>query len=569
MKFEHFKQDFKTQKIIVSEQDGNTHIYITDKKDIFATPINIEQVIFKTNPWHYSNNILECKGYSPNILMSNDIIYQKWSLSAKIFTDLTKYSSIILFNIEDFEEPEFAIRFLNWMDQYFSDTRLSYYNLYTTLNELLTSFTDEFFPFLEIPLELKYQKDSDEYNEKKEYIKKEIDEFISYFSEYNHFRKSIYQFKDCKIIGIKNLNLFSQLIDSQYQIFKKKERWNIRNYRSTINYEKKIWRLGLHLDLKNFFDSLNPMLKILFPGPKGNLEIDIIFQKGDVFEVIECKSDLAIKFSTQEKYYRKLLNKISPLKEYLKDKGFNIQQINLSIVCDICVAQPPSEIEIYLSEIHFFENFSRKYGLYKWKGSTFFEKYPIIARLGWESLIHGIELKMNLKDLITDSPLWLINGEIENNTIKFKNKIDKEIVITDIELNLDNKINWNELPILLIWNNVNNCIEDFLILPPYWQQSHNDNGFYGKSMSFHNSKNGQKYLNVAVKNGVFGFCEDCKAFPLIPSGQAYKPMQYSAKGTCPNCDNSYDIDQYDLTSFSDNNELLKDIRESFYLRFEV
>ncbi|KKM02785.1 hypothetical protein LCGC14_1780980, partial [marine sediment metagenome] len=115
----------------------------------------------------------------------------------------------------------------------------------------------------------------------------------------------------------------------------------------------------------------------------------------------------------------------------------------------------------------------------------------------------------------------------------------------------------------------NKSIKDFLILPPYWEQIQNDNGFFGKSFYFHNTEYGQKYLHVAIKNGVFGYCEECKIFPLVPSGKQYKPMQYSAKGICPNCDKSYNIYQYDLASFSENKELLASIKESFRLKYEI
>ena len=569
LKFEHFERDFETNKIIAGELDGKIHIYITDKKDIFATPLNIAEILIRINPYHYSENIIECKGYSPNILMSSHPIFQKWSLSAKIFTDLTRSSSTLLFNVEDFQEPEFTIRLLNWMNQFFTDTILSYYNIYATLNELFSPFIDDFFPSLFVSEEMREKEITEEINEKKEAIKKNTEALISYFSEENYFRKIIYRFKDCIILGVKNLSLFSKLIDSQYQIFIEKKRWDIRNYRSTINYEKNIWRLGFHLNLINYFEDLSPMLNLNFPGPNGNLEIDIIFHNKEIFEIIECKSDIAIRFSTQESYFRKLLKKIDPLRKFLLDKGYDVKKINPSIVCDICVAKPPNVIDVFLSEIHFFENFSRKYGLYKWNGSTFFEIYPIIARIGWESLIHGIKPKIDLKYLIPTSNLILIKGEIENKNIKLMNEMGEDKIIADLELNLNNKMNWNGLPILIIWNNENQSIKDYLILPPYWEQIQNDNGFFGKSIYFHNTEYGQKYLHVAIKNGVFGYCEECKIFPLVPTGKQYKTMQYSAKGICPNCDKSYNIYQYDLASFSENKELLASIKESFRLRYEI
>lgn len=64
--------------------------YLYSKSYLLEHPKNEyckAEILIRINLYHYSENILECKGYSPNILMSSYPIFQKWSLSVKIFTE--------------------------------------------------------------------------------------------------------------------------------------------------------------------------------------------------------------------------------------------------------------------------------------------------------------------------------------------------------------------------------------------------------------------------------------------------------------------------------------------------
>ncbi|TKJ20451.1 MAG: hypothetical protein CEE43_12295 [Promethearchaeota archaeon Loki_b32] len=546
--YDRYFKDLQNDKIAHLDDGSRIELYLTKEKFFFATPKDIYEIIIRKNPFYYDEYIMDCKGYSPNILINIDSTMQEWSLSAKIFTDIAKYTSIYPININHLKNPEISAQILR-----------------THATDHIMNLISPSFPIIII-----YYDDHDNFLD---YLRKFVSfgfflrgisssednfqdrfkETFYYFSTQFNFRRIFYSLKDCYITTSSRLNFFSKILESQYQIFKKNKKREIRVYRGIKNLEKSIWKLGFHLDVDLIFNSKRVMRNLKVKCPEGEFEVDVVFHNKGKLEFIECKSDVALNLVRQEEYFRKMRNKINPLKNFFESRGYEIKHITPSMICQICVTPPPSDIDIYLSEIHLFEVLTRRNGLFEWDGMGFFDKYPIIARIGWENYIYSDNLNINLDHLLLHSNLFLRPTKIDELTNDY-----------DFEINDSSK--WESLNILCIYNKTEKKIIDFIFLPPYYRQNYNDFYTWDEALAFHTSIYGQRFLHIASKNGIFGFCPECMIYPLVPTGYAYKPARFSAKGVCPNCNKSIDIEAFDRASFHKNEDLLKKVQLSFNKR---
>ena len=110
--YDRYFEELQNGKIVHIDEGSSIELYLTREKFLFATPSDIFESIISKNPFYYKDYLMDCKGYSPNILINVDPIMQEWSLSAKIFTDIAKYTSIFPFNINQLKNPEISAQIL-------------------------------------------------------------------------------------------------------------------------------------------------------------------------------------------------------------------------------------------------------------------------------------------------------------------------------------------------------------------------------------------------------------------------------------------------------------------------
>lgn len=561
MAYDRFNRDLMNGDMVCIKKNKGLQGFITDKKYIFGLPLNLYNKLIIENPFHYKNFLLYCQGYSPNILKNIDAKLQGWSLSANIFTKFAKFASVYPFQLNEINNIEYIIRLLSLF--YKDDFKSSYFGI-DGINIIPKFFFEE-----QIKLFEKFYTDGIFFYgldvEQVPFVDL-LNQVLSYFSENQNYRKIFYKLMDCMVFGYENIELFTNLMDAQYRIFKQNLRREIRDYRAITNFEQKIWQLGFQLDIQNVFPDAKPILNLKPLSPLGHLELDVGFYKDGDLELIECKTDLAIFLSRQFDYYNKLIKKLKYLRDFFNTKDLTLSEITPSIICQVCIAPPPKGINIFLSEIHLFEYLCRKYGLFIWDGVNFFDKYPIIARIGWEN-IDILELEpLSLEHFLNDSDLVLYKASYSEDRFHINIKDIEQVIEIKDNLSLNESIEWNKLNLLILKNNKSNSIEDYLFLPPYLLEHHNDNGYYGKSWTYHNSIHGQRFLHLAVKNGIFGYCKNCKIIPLVPIGMMSKPMHSNARGMCPRCKRQFDLRQFDLSSFNDNEDLIQKSKTSIELR---
>lgn len=561
MAYDRFNKDLIDGKIVFIVDNTELQGFITDKKYIRGIPLNLYKKLIIENPFHYKNFSLDCQGYSPNILKNIDAKLQEWSLSSNIFTKLAKFTSVFPFQLNEINYPEYVIRVLR---MFYKDI---FKSNYFSIDEI--NITPKFFFDKQIELfEEIYAKgiffhglDINQVSFRDIYNK-----ILTYFSEPQKYRKIFYELSDCIVFGYNNIELFTHLLDAQYQIHRENRRREILYYRAITNFEQKIWQLGFQFNVQNVFPDAKPILNLKPLSPQGHLELDVGFYKNGVLELIECKTDLAIFLSRQFNYYDKLINKLTYLGDLFKTKNLILSKTIPSIICQICIAPPPEGIKIFLSEIHLFEYLVGKYGLYEWDGIKFFDKYPIIARIGWENM-EILELEpLSLEYFLNGSDLVLYRASYSEDNFLIHDKNTKQVIEIEENLLLEESTEWKKLNLLILKKNKSNSIEDYLILPPYLLKHHNDEGFFGISWNYHNSIQGQRFLHIAVKNGTFGYCENCEIIPLVPYGIMRKPMRSNAQAICPKCKQHYELRQFDLSSFSKNEDLIQKSKTSIELR---
>lgn len=548
--YDRYFEEYKNGKVIHANNGSGIELYITNEKILFATPKDIYEFIIEKNPFHYNGLLLDCKGYSPNILINMDSRMQEWSLSAKIFTNIAKFTSVLPFNIDHLKNPEISVQILRTHAVEYAIIDYSpFYPLIMVFNKDQNKFLNDLKRLTSFGFAMKGTSFSDDRFE--DYF---IETF-NYFSIPFTFRRIFYRFKDCYIVTLNNLNLFSSLMESQNQILRKNKKREIRAYRGIENLERNIWNFGFHLNVDLILNLKPRQRNLKVKSPEGEYEVDVVFYRDNKVEFIECKSDIAINLLWQEDYFRKMRKKINPVKNSLELRGYIVKNIIPSMICQICIVPPPDDIDIYLSELHLFEALTRRNGLFKWDGKNFFDNYPIIARIGWENCIISEELNIDLNHLLPDSNLSLKQTTIDEVSINFSLELDKDI-------------EWEYLDIIAIYNKSKSKIVDFLFLPPYYKQQYNDHYTWSQSSAFHFSIYGQRFLHIASKNGIFGFCPDCLTYPLVPTGYAYKPARFSAKGICPNCSKSIELNALDSASFHKNENLIRKVKISFDSRLQ-
>jgi len=562
--YDRYYNEIIDGSVIHADYGSSTDLYITKKKKIFGTPLYFISEITRRNSYNYDNFNLESKGYSPNILKTTNPTFQEWSLSAGIYAAFVKYMSLNFIDVNELKHPELTYLIIHTFYKHFKGSQITFYEELSLINEVFYKDVTQ-----------KFLKDliTHGFFLPKAYTSEEFDDcyndLIQYFSKTGVFRKIFFSFKDLTIFSFETLKLFEQLIESQYQIFFNNERWNIRTYRAITNFEKEIWRFGFHFNVQHIFNDKEPMMSKTFSGPEGDFEFDAVFYNDGTLNLIECKSDIAIDILTQENYYRKLYKKIQPLGEYFKSKGLYVTEIIPSLVCQVCATTPPEGLNVFLTEIHFVESFSRKYGLFEWDGDKFFDKFPLIARIGWENARALEHIQMDLEHILPDSNLILIRGEYKGSYLSFIDRNTESKYRIKIEISDDRYENWEELPVLLIWNANIKEIEDFLFLPPYWNEVYSDDNYWTKLLPYHDSQLGQRFLHIAVKNGAFGYCPECEISPLVPKGFWYKPARFDAIGKCLICKNEFDIYKFDKSSFSENDELFDKAKKSLKYRLDA
>lgn len=563
MAYDRFNKDLMNGDMVCIKKNKGMQAFITDKKYIYGVPLNLYNKLIIENPLYYKNFILDCQGYSPNILKNIDAKLQEWSLSANIFTKFAKFASVYPFKLNEINYIEYIIRILSL---FYKDDFKSPYVRIDGITIIPKFFFEE-----QIKLFEKFYNDGIFFyglDVKQVPFVDLSNQVLSYFSETQNFRKIFYELEDCMVFGYGNIELFTNLMDAQYRIFKQNLRREILDYRVITNFEEKVWQLGFQLNVQNVFPNGNPILNLKPLSPLGHLELDVGFYKDGYLELIECKTDLAIFLSRQFDYYDKLIKKLKYLRDFFNTKDLTLSEIAPSIICQVCIAPPLNGIKIFLSEIHLFEYLCRKYGLFIWDGENFFDKYPIIARIGWEN-IDRLKLEpMSLEHFLNDSDLVLYKASYSENHFQIKIKDMVRVIEIEDNLSLNESVEWNKLNILILKNGKSNSIEDYLFLPPYLLEHNNDDGYWGKSWTFHNSIQGQRFLQIAVKNGTFGYCKNCKIIPLVPIGIMSKPMRSNARGVCPRCKRQFDLRQFDLSSFNENEELIQKSKTSIELRLK-
>lgn len=549
--YDRYSKDLQNGKIVHLNDGSHIRLYITKEKFFFATPKDIYEKVIEKNPFYYDKYVMDCKGYSPNILININSIMQEWSLAAKIFTDIAKYASVYPINISELKYPEISAQILQThaTEEIMEEVSPSY-----PIIIIPKAYLNNFIDALGGPVALGFFFKRTEYLG--ENFQESFKDTFDYFSAPFAFRRIFYSFKDCYLTTSERLIFFSKIIESQFQIFKRNRQREIRTYRGIQKLEESIWKLGFHLNVDHIFDSKTLMRNLKIKSPEGELEVDVVFHSKGTLEFIECKSDVALNLVRQEKYFRKMRKKVIPLKNFFESRGYEIKKIIPSMICEVCVMPPPRDIDIYLSEIHLFEVLARRNGLYKWDGLGFFDKYPIIAHIGWENYLISDDLNIDLNHLLPNSNFILRPSNIDELT----NNYDFEIT---------NSSKWQNLDMLCIYDKINRKIIDFIFLPPYYRQNYNDFYTWDDAIAFHSSIYGQRFLHIASKNGIFGFCPDCTIYPLVPTGRGYKPARFSAKGVCPNCNKSRDIEAFDTASFHGNEDLLEKVKISFNKRLNI
>ncbi|MBN1214482.1 MAG: hypothetical protein JXA99_03465 [Candidatus Lokiarchaeota archaeon] len=548
--YDRFSEDFKNNELIYLDSGSKIELYLTKDKFFFSTPNNIYDALIQKNPFFYNNYVMECKGYAPNILINVDSSLQEWSLATKIYTDIAKFASIYPININELKYPELSAQILQ---THASEDIMKPISPSFPIITIPFDYQNEFMDILSRFAALGFFLKGIEYLGKN--FQESYKETFDYFSTSFKFRRIFYSFEDCYLTTSERLEFFSKLIESQYQISKKNEKRNIRNYRGMKKLEHNIWKFGFHINVDHIFKNKELMRNIKLTSAEGELEVDVVFYNDNKLEFIECKSDVALNLVRQEEYLRKMRKKIKPLKKYFESKGYEVEKIIPSMICEVCVTPPPKDIDIYLSEMHLFEVLTRRNGLFEWDGNKFFDKYPIIARLGWENYLYSDNINIDLSYLIQNSKTFLRSTTIDELINKYKYR--KE----DLS-------KWRNLDVLCIYDEKKKEIIDFIILPPYYRHNYNDSYTWDKALEFHSSYYGQRFLHIASKNGIFGFCPECLIFPLVPVGYAYKPARFSAEGICPNCNKSIELEAFDKASFHKNEELLKKVKYSFDKRLE-
>lgn len=112
MAYDRFNKDLMDGEIVCIMDKTEIQCFITDKKYIHGIPLNLYNKLIIENQFHHKNFLLDCQGYSPNILKNIDAKLQEWSLASNIFTKLAKSTSIFPFQINEINNPEHVIRVL-------------------------------------------------------------------------------------------------------------------------------------------------------------------------------------------------------------------------------------------------------------------------------------------------------------------------------------------------------------------------------------------------------------------------------------------------------------------------
>jgi hypothetical protein len=570
MQYNNYERDKNNGGLILAKWDSNSGILLTPKKFFFVTPVQLGKKLLDLHPNSFEFLALECKGYATNILSNNSRVLQAWNTYAQYYTHLVKYAEIQIFNLKtipDIRNWLISLRvFVRNTEEtpglfhYYNDLRFIepfMLNLYqkTTCQECEIISKNSFH---QESLKLKPQTKTN--------FLKSMESWMHFFGETARFRKIFYIFDDFTIFSHSILKLYEEMLISQIKIQQEWMGREIQTYRAIDNFEHNIWALGFHINVSFLWDDFKPMKNIEFPTPMGNQEIDVIFTDGKSTEAIECKSEIAITIDRLFGHYRKLSAKKQHLGKYLTTKKIDIKNLRLNLITQVCIFPPESDINVFISETHLFTYLIQKFGLFDWGGGKFFNRFPIYARLGWENLNKLEENPKILENIPHLTSSLLTVGWIDFTDMKVKSKKHPKIWVK-IENTSLKELQNVDLPALMLYDKELLNVIDFLILPPYYNEMHTDENCVQESYTYHKTDLGQRFLEIGVKNGVFGYCPECISIPLIPFGFWVKPHHSSAKGLCVKCGCTLEINQFDAVSLPDNEDLINRMESVLKQRF--
>jgi len=534
--------------------------FITDRKIFHISTKIVIDFLIETFPLKNNFYSLNLFGFNPYHFLEGDEENRYYNTSIKIFSDFSKQSS---FNIID-EKLIPNLRYLDLFGQLIMDyiddngrlieplTK----NVIRTHKNAIPLLKQTFQTFL-IGMPNKYQIT------KFTNLEKFFIQSKTYFMDQKELHTLFFETGDYYVTSKLNLKLYWYMLlvlfDLSYP-----DKCVLRQYRC-LKFEKDTWRLGFHLDVDCFFPDNTPMINIFRTNGNNNECADVLFHKNNELEIIQCKADMALPIKLQHKYYTKFLQDEKFVLEECKKKGLNVKKNNLVMFSRICIMIPPDEIKVFTHDFHLFEYLIGKYSLYQWSGESYFENHPILAKIAW---LNYDKLNSELFDLslfLDTDNLFLLIANFKDKKVHFNLK-DKKFESVIPKLTENENVEWDELKVIIIWNNLKNTIEDYLFIPPYWRNSKLSTNEMVNAFYFHSTNEGMKFLYIGILNGIFGYCENCIQAPLIPRGYPSKPYRISAKGICPICHGEYSL-LYDGYMFGENKELIDTLTKELIKRF--
>ncbi len=584
-----FIQDYQSGNILfgyLQENPQEYMVYLTAKKWLWSTSKKIALEILTKHPDSHPHLLMDFRGLTASIFSPQDPRLQQLNAGARIWTNLLQYSSADNFfkNLNSKHEDEF-LSLLQSLEQTFpgkefeenveeEETYKDYWHYISPgvlqiFREALVLSSPIFMAFYS------WSQSGQDFLDPSRFpspVKGEelINEFLKFFSQHGAFRSIFFPVDKTIFFSVHNVKLFRLLL-ANYMLIQKTgthaARKEVAAYRSRQMHEPSCWHLGMHLNIQTIFPDGTPMMCLNdIQGDQGGLEVDVLYYLGTTLAIIECKSDIAITPQIQEGYYQKLLNKIPFVRKYCENRGLVISDVRPQILCYVCGKKPLPEIDVFISEMQFLEYYVNQSGLFRWPGEKLFEQYPILAKIAWINIGYLRAYPIRLNNILGDS-LFLINAHYKDGTILFTCPNSNKTFTCPVE-NMGDEIEWDRIEVLVLWDDGVHSVRDHLFLPPYLFEAYSADDEVYEAWIFHNSMQGQRFLYCASLDGVFGFCEDCKVFPLIPrGGNANKPGRSHAKAVCPKCHKEQDLHRFDGVCFAQYPELENKIEQVIQFKF--